>query len=276
MKIVLFGYRFHPYTLDIISELNKENVQVDSLIQAKPKYTFSQAYNSRDLDLDSLDSVKVSNFLSPWVFKEAIINPKMALSMFNKLLSSKLSKRHKRKRSTHHEISLVNSNIYDVDTHNSKNCEELLKSIKPDLLILGPASSIIRNNILSIPKIGTINGHMGLLPEYRGMNAEEWTYYHTGKAYVTIHHVDEGLDTGDIISLSEINTKGMNSLAQMRFIGRKQMAKDLVKSVSLLSDRSFLPKKQQINEGKQFFEMHPIFVDIIEKRLKESNCYMKN
>jgi len=56
------------------------------------------------------------------------------------------------------------------------------------------------DNIFSIPKYGTINLHPAFLPSYRGPNPDFWMYYDgVRKGGVTLHYIDKGEDTGDII-----------------------------------------------------------------------------
>ena len=57
-----------------------------------------------------------------------------------------------------------------------------------------------RKNIIQTPPLGTINCHAGKLPFYRGRNILNWALINDEKEFgITVHHVDEGIDTGDII-----------------------------------------------------------------------------
>lgn len=83
---------------------------------------------------------------------------------------------------------------------NSAQSEEFIRSLNPDLVISAYFSQIIDKNILSIPKVGSINIHPGWLPSYRGSLSYFWALKNDEKkAGVTIHWMDEGLDTGSII-----------------------------------------------------------------------------
>ncbi|MFT4545229.1 MAG: folate-dependent phosphoribosylglycinamide formyltransferase PurN [Bacteroidia bacterium] len=71
---------------------------------------------------------------------------------------------------------------------------------QPDVcVVLG--TSIIRERLISIPKIGMINAHTSILPEYRGSRSEFWQCYNQDFANVgmTLHFIDKGVDTGDIL-----------------------------------------------------------------------------
>src|SRR5204862_2560657 len=78
-----------------------------------------------------------------------------------------------------------------------------LRQLQPDLLILAGAD-IVPASVLAVPTAGTINAHYGLLPRYRGMNVAEWSVYNGDPAGVSIHVVDPGIDTGDILASEEI------------------------------------------------------------------------
>ncbi len=75
-----------------------------------------------------------------------------------------------------------------------------LKKLQPDLLIVVAYGHILPENILAIPKIGTVNIHASLLPKYRGPAPIQWSVInreqHTG---VTSMLLDKGMDTGDIL-----------------------------------------------------------------------------
>jgi methionyl-tRNA formyltransferase len=89
--------------------------------------------------------------------------------------------------------------VYTEDIQSQKIID-LLKEDQPDLCVVY-GTPILRAPILSIPKIGTINAHTSILPEYRGSRSEFFQCYnqqydHVG---VTFHFVDTGVDTGGIL-----------------------------------------------------------------------------
>lgn len=72
--------------------------------------------------------------------------------------------------------------------------------IKPDLIVVFSMSQLLRQDVISIPRCGVINMHPSWLPEYRGPNPDFWQYYDVElNPGVTIHYIDAGEDTGDII-----------------------------------------------------------------------------
>lgn len=81
-----------------------------------------------------------------------------------------------------------------------QNLENWVKSLNPDLIIVCGMKQLLKKNIYDIPKFKTFNLHPSLLPAYRGPNPGFWMYYNMElNPGVTLHFIDEGEDTGDII-----------------------------------------------------------------------------
>ena len=77
---------------------------------------------------------------------------------------------------------------------------ELLRSLKPDVMVVAAFGQIITKEILEMPKYGCINVHASLLPAYRGAAPIQWAVINGDKeSGVTIMQMDEGIDTGDMI-----------------------------------------------------------------------------
>lgn len=75
-----------------------------------------------------------------------------------------------------------------------------VKDLNPDLIVVFSMSQLLKKDLIDIPKLGVINLHPSMLPEYRGPNPDFWQYYNMEmNPGVTVHYIDEGEDTGDII-----------------------------------------------------------------------------
>ena len=78
-----------------------------------------------------------------------------------------------------------------------------LKSQQIDIAVSKGFQYRIPENIFSIPQLGTINIHESLLPKYRSRHPINWAIINGEKATgLTIHKVDDGFDTGPILSQS--------------------------------------------------------------------------
>ena len=80
-----------------------------------------------------------------------------------------------------------------------------LRALAPDLCVTAAFGQILSQEVLDIPKIGTVNVHSSLLPKYRGSAPINWAVMEgetvTG---VTTMMTDKGLDTGDILLKKEV------------------------------------------------------------------------
>jgi methionyl-tRNA formyltransferase len=77
---------------------------------------------------------------------------------------------------------------------------ELLRAMKPDLLVVAAYGQILSKDVLSVPTRGTINVHASLLPKYRGAAPVAYAILGGDKQTgVTIIKVTPGLDSGDMI-----------------------------------------------------------------------------
>jgi len=78
---------------------------------------------------------------------------------------------------------------------------EVLKELNPEVIVVVAFGQLIPKSILELAPYGCINVHASLLPKYRGAAPIQWAVIdgepETG---VTIMRMDEGLDTGDMIS----------------------------------------------------------------------------
>jgi len=94
--------------------------------------------------------------------------------------------------------------VYYVDNLNSSEAADLLSKSEADLgIVIG--TRILKRSTFSVPTHGCINLHKGKVPEYRGLPPGFWELYDGAKsAGVTVHHIDDGLDTGDIIGTCNV------------------------------------------------------------------------
>jgi methionyl-tRNA formyltransferase len=88
--------------------------------------------------------------------------------------------------------------VWYVSNHNNDFCGELLAADPPDLLVLG-GTRIIRETILDVPRVATLNAHPGILPALRGSSSVGWALYKDLPVGASTHFVDTHIDEGDLI-----------------------------------------------------------------------------
>jgi methionyl-tRNA formyltransferase len=114
----------------------------------------------------------------------------------------------------------------------NEGLETWVKNLEPDLIVVYSMSHLLKENIFSIPKFGTVNLHYSYLPEYRGPIPVFWEYHdYVLNPGVTLHYMDKGEDTGDIIYQKRITINSGEKLdkvnKKLSFTGAKLISKIL-------------------------------------------------
>ena len=131
---------------------------------------------------------------------------------------------------------------------------EEMKKLKPDLFCVVAYGKILPEELLNIPKYGSINVHGSLLPKYRGAAPIQWAILNGDKTTgITTMFMDAGMDTGDMIlkqkvEIGEDETTG-ELWERLSIIGGDL----LVKTVDLI-EKGKAPRQKQKGE----FSMAPM------------------
>ncbi len=109
-----------------------------------------------------------------------------------------------------------------------------------DLHVSMSYDQILRKDILGLPPRGTLNCHAGALPFYRGRNPLTWAIINGEKEFgVTVHWVDLGIDTGDIVRQVKVPIGPNDTYAGCLDLGMIDVCADtLVKAVSDVYDKT--------------------------------------
>lgn len=101
-----------------------------------------------------------------------------------------------------------------------------------DLFVSMSFDQIYRREIINLPPFKTINCHAGKLPYYRGRNILNWALINDEKEFgITVHYVDEGIDTGDIILQRCFSIADTDTYATLLEHARKECASILYDAV---------------------------------------------
>jgi methionyl-tRNA formyltransferase len=73
-----------------------------------------------------------------------------------------------------------------------------------DLGVLAWWPKILKSQLLGAPRKGFVNTHPSLLPHNRGKHYNFWALVEQAPFGVTLHRVDSGVDTGDIVAQKPI------------------------------------------------------------------------
>ena len=112
-------------------------------------------------------------------------------------------------------------------------------------------NQIFKSQIINLPKYNTINCHAGKLPFYRGRNILNWALINDEKKFgITVHFIDEGIDTGDIISQKLFPINDNDDYASLLEIAYVECANVLYEAIKLFIN-------EDVDSIKQV-DIHPI------------------
>lgn len=90
--------------------------------------------------------------------------------------------------------------FHHVRTVNNRDVISTLKEYDADLICIASFNRIIKQAVLDIPRMGVINAHSSLLPDYRGANPFFWMVKDGNFAAggCTLHRAEAKVDSGQI------------------------------------------------------------------------------
>jgi methionyl-tRNA formyltransferase len=151
------------------------------------------------------------------------------------------------------ETSKRNLPLFQPEKTNESSFLSALGKHPPDLFIAAGYALILKPASIQIPHLMAVNFHASLLPKYRGLHpvlqtlraGERW-------AGLTVHAMDEGIDTGDILYQIKIRTRRTDSVSSLydRIMDRS------VKLVGQLIDdaeHDCIPRRPQSPEAGSYF-----------------------
>lgn len=128
---------------------------------------------------------------------------------------------------------LASENPYDEFAYLcGKLSEEYILEIAPDLVVSYSYPHIITAELLRILPEMIVNLHISLLPFNRGADPNAWSAIEKTPSGVTIHLIDKGVDTGDILYQEEVSFDG-------RDLTLRESYDELQSSIQLLFQKNW-------------------------------------
>lgn len=142
-------------------------------------------------------------------------------------------------------------NVVEVDSVNSDEVFDTLRKLSPDLMVVW-GNTILKSHIVGTAR-RAINLHMGLCPYYRGAVANQYALINNEpkRLGATIHYVEEGVDTGDIISTITADVS-LRPLDLFRELNNKAKELYLENAVRLFRGEELPRKTQDLSVGKNY------------------------
>ncbi len=106
--------------------------------------------------------------------------------------------------------------LWEVARMSDAETLNLFAHFQADIMCVACFSLYIPRTILDIPRLGCLNVHPSVLPANRGPDPLFWTFHEgSQETGVTIHVMDEGLDTGPIVAQQKIEVPDGIRYAQL-------------------------------------------------------------
>jgi len=179
-KIAFLYSEGSPSSLRVLNHLLFDHsIEIDTVFVEKSTLQRSFQRACKKLFRDGLVStfVRILNVMYNIAFKKNSVSAKHKVNTIK-------PPKHIRIRSFNQIAPLLTSDTFDI--------------------FIASTDSFLKRKVFSIPKYGTLNAHPARNPGFRGLNSSKRMLEATGNRCITLHLIDEGVDTGSIVLYREI------------------------------------------------------------------------
>jgi len=155
-----------------------------------------------------------------------------------------------------------------VDSINSENSKQKLQAINPDFVFVN-GTRIISKKTLDCVSAKFINIHVGITPKYRGVHGGYWALYNNEPHLfgTTLHYVDSGIDTGQIIAQDITKVAKTDNFATYPIIQFGLGLELLEKSIDSIKTNSCVSIQPLSTESELYY--HPTIWQYVMKRISK-------
>lgn len=134
----------------------------------------------------------------------------------------------------------VEHNILSMDTKINTN---FIRDLKVDIIISYNYRYLLSLDVINSARLA-INLHTSLLPHNRGAHPNFWSYFEGTPSGVTIHKIDSGIDTGEIIYQKEVAKHYYGTLRTTYDTLQNEMQKLFFRNIDNIINFDFDLRKQ--------------------------------
>ena len=136
-------------------------------------------------------------------------------------------------------------NVYQPTSLKDPSIQQLIDSFNADVMIVVAYGLLLPREVLELPKHGCLNIHASLLPRWRGA-APIQRAIQAGdqKSGISIMQMDEGLDTGDVLRIKEIDIEANDTSASLHDKLAMLGATLIVETLAALEQDALKPQSQ--------------------------------
>ena len=144
---------------------------------------------------------------------------------------------------------------------------DLVRALRCDVG-LHAANVIYSERTISAFRLGILNAHIGILPEYRGRSVAEWSVLQGDSTGVTVFFIDSGIDTGKRIVLREFvapnGSRSVGGLKQMLFECDARLYR---RAMEALMAPGFRFECNEVAKGRRYYVMSKVMTKVVDGML---------
>jgi len=162
----------------------------------------------------------------------------------------------------------------EIINYNEKISLEYVKREKFNFIISYGYRHIISKDIILLMKNKIINLHISLLPYNRGSDPNFWSFFENSPKGVTIHLIDKGIDTGDILVQKKIEMDANNHTLKTSYdLLNTEIQNLFFDNWVKIKNRKISPKRQKSGGSFHLKSDLQNYLHLIEKNGWDTKCY---
>lgn len=135
--------------------------------------------------------------------------------------------------------------VYQPENFKSDEAKQQLADLNADIMVVVAYGLLLPKAVLETPNLGCINVHGSILPRWRGAAPiQRAIWAGDAETGVTIMQMDQGLDTGDMISIATCPIEAADTSASLYSKLAALGPAALIDTLATIADGTATPKKQ--------------------------------
>jgi methionyl-tRNA formyltransferase len=103
------------------------------------------------------------------------------------------------------------AHVFDGATLRQPDVLKAIEALRPDIALSILFDYILKSEFIGLFPAGVVNLHPSYLPYNRGQYPNVWSIVEHTPAGVTLHYIDVGVDTGDIIAQQQVSIEPIDT-----------------------------------------------------------------
>ena len=137
---------------------------------------------------------------------------------------------------------------------------------------LHKSGNIYRAGTIACFRLGILNAHIGLLPKYRGRSVMEWSLVQGEPTGISVFFLDEGIDTGERIVVSEVvDVSQYRNISEAKQHLFDQDARIYRRAIEQLTANREIHYEINDNSGRRYYVMSKLFLEVAQAMLESNN-----